>query len=295
MSIYAVAGVTGRVGSVVASELLARGHRVLGLSRDAARAAMWSERSGGDARIGSLEDREFLTETLRGVDGFFTLLPEDPFSPDFRGCRRRMADAVAAAVRATEVPHVVLLSAVAAAVPDGNGPAKDLHYFEAVLRATGTNVTILRASWFQENVGAVVSAATHAGIYPNLMSSADAAFPTVATRDVGAVVASLLQSPPPTTEVIDLIGPVYSARDLAAALGNSLGKQLMIVDVPAVARVGALVQAGLPQSFAEEVVELYACIEAGRVRPQGDRALTASTTIQELLPSLVATVGVARA
>jgi len=69
----------------------------------------------------------------------------------------------------------------------------------------------------------------------------------------------------------------------------------MIVDVPAVARVGALVQAGLPQSFAEEVVELYACMEAGRVRPQGDRALTATTTIHELLPNLVASAGAARA
>lgn len=295
MSTYAVAGVTGRVGSVVASELLARGHRVLGISRDAARVATWSERSGGDARIGSLEDREFLTQTLRGVAGFFTLLPEDPFSPDFRGGRRRMADAVAAAVRETDVPHVVLLSAVAAVVSDGNGPAKDLHYMETALRSTGTKVTILRASWFQENVGAVVSAATHAGIYPNLMPSADAAFPTVATRDVGAVAASLLLSPPSVTEVVDLIGPAYSTRDLALALGASLGKQLMIVDVPAVARVGALVQAGLPPSFAEEVAELYACIEAGHVRPQGDRAMTATTTIQELLPNLVAAVGVARA
>jgi uncharacterized protein YbjT (DUF2867 family) len=287
MSTFTVAGVTGRVGSVVARELLERHHHVRGISHDAARAAAWAA-GGGTAAIGSLDDAAFLTRALEGAAGFFALLPEDPFAADFHGERRRMADAMATAIGATHVPHVVLLSAVGAALADGNGPAKDLHYLEGVLRSTRAKVTILRACWFQENVGAVLGAATHMGIYPNLMLSADAAIPTVATRDVGQVAASLLVAPPAASEVVDVIGPMYSARDLAAALGGRLGKPLQIVDVPPPARVGALVQAGLPQSFAEEVAELYACFDAGRIRAQGDRALTATTTIQETLAGLVA-------
>jgi uncharacterized protein YbjT (DUF2867 family) len=287
MSAYVVAGVTGRVGSIVANELLARNEHVRGIVRDTSRGAAWSAR-GGEAAVGSLDDPEFLTRTLRDAAGFFALLPEDPFAPDFHGIRRGMADAMSVAVRASRVPHVVLLSAVAAVVADGNGPAKDLHYFESSLRSTGTNLTIMRACWFQENIGAVVPAANHAGIYPNLMFSADAAFPTIATRDVGRIAASLLLSPPPASEVVDLVGPAYSARDLADALGKLLGKRLQVVDVPAPARIDALVQAGLPLSFASEVVELYECFEAGRIRPQGDRALTVTTTIQETLPALLA-------
>ena len=287
MSIYAVTGVTGRVGSVVASELLDRGHEVVGIVRDPTRGAAWSAR-GGTPAVGSLEDSEFLAKTLRGVAGLFTLLPEDPFAEDFRGVRRRMADAVAGAVASAGVPHVVLLSAVGAALPDGNGPCKDLHYFEAALRATGTKLTIVRACWFQENIGAVIPAANAAGIYPNLMLTADTAFPTIATRDVGRIVASLLLSPPPASEIIDLVGPLYSARDLANALGASLGKDLQVVDVPEPARVSALIQAGVPRSFAEEVAELCACFDSGRIRPQGDRALVTTTTIQETLPALLA-------
>ena len=97
MSTVAVAGVTGRVGSVVAEELLARGQEVVGIVHTAARAAAWST-CGGTAAVGSLEDQGFLTQTLRGVAGFFTQLPENPFDPDIRGTRRRMADAVAGAV-----------------------------------------------------------------------------------------------------------------------------------------------------------------------------------------------------
>ena len=290
MSTYVVAGVTGRVGSVVAAELLARHQRVRGIVRDPERAARWSA-GGGEAAIGSLSDAAFLTPTLEGAAGFFVLLPEDPLAADFRGVRREMADAIVAAVRESHVPHVVVLSAVAASLAEGNGPAKDLHYLERAIRNTADRVTVIRACWLQENVGAVVPAATQAGVYPNFMASPDLAFPTVATRDVGRIAAALLLSPPPTNEVIDVVGPAYSPRELAAALGGALGKSLTVVDVPAPARVGALVQAGLPQPFAEEVAELYACFEAGRVRPEGDRMLAGTTTIDTAVAEMLGRSG----
>ena len=223
---------------------------------------------------------------LRGADGFFVVLPEDPFAADFHGSRRALADAIAAAVRESGVAHVVVLSAVAACVADGNGPAKDLHYLERLVRASALKSTIVRACWFQENVGSIVPAAKQ-GVFPSLMASADAPFPTIATRDVGRIAASLLLSPPPSSEVIDLVGPAYSPRDLATALGAALGKTLSVVEVPAAAHVGALMQAGLPQSFAEDVAELYACFNAGTARPQGDRTLTGATTLDEVLPAVL--------
>ena len=119
------------------------------------------------------------------------------------------------------------------------------------------------------------------------MASADKPFPTTATRDVGRVVASLLVSPPAASEVIDLVGPAYSPRDLATALGGALGKTVSVVDVPPTAHVGALIQAGLPKPFAEDVAELYACLNSGRIRPQGDRVLTGSTTLEEVIPTVL--------
>jgi uncharacterized protein YbjT (DUF2867 family) len=273
---------------VVARELLARGQVVRGIVRTDDRAAAWINAGGGEPAVGSLEDAEFLVRTLRGAAGFFVLLPEDPFAADFRAVRRAMADAIVNAVRESGVPHVVMLSAVAASVEDGNGPAKDLHYLERGIRKAAARVTVIRAAWFQENVGAVLTPARHAGIYPNLMSSADVPFPTVASRDVGLLAASLLVSPPPTSEVIDLVGPAYSVRELAVALGTALGRQLAVVDVPAPARVGALVQAGLPASFAAEVAELYGCFESGRLRPEGDRILSGPTKAEETIAHLLA-------
>jgi len=199
-----------------------------------------------------------------------------------------MADAIAKAVEKSRVPHVVMQSAFAASLRDRNGPGKDLHHLEGALRSTGATITIHRACYFQENVGSAIAPARHAGIFPNLMASADAAFPTIATRDVGRFAARALESPPAATEVVDLLGPAYSIRQMAEALGRALGRSLHVVDVPAAAQVDALTQAGLPREFAEAVAELHAAFAAGLIAPKGDRRLVGATLIDDVIPGLLA-------
>ncbi len=287
MAMYVVAGATGRVGSIVAGELLEHGARVRVIVRDPQRAIAW-ERRGAEVALGSLTDGEFLSGVLRGADGFFALLPEDPNAADFHGDRRRMVDAMVARVHDSGVSHVVLLSAVAAALADGNGPCKDLHYFENALRATPTRMTTLRPCWFQENVAMVIQPAVGAGVYPNFLPSADAVLPTIATRDVGRCAASVLLATPGESEIIDLVGPSYSVRQLADALGKAIGKTLQIVPVPSAGHVPALLQAGLSQSFAEAVAELYNCFAHRRITPQGNRIIAGTTTVEEVLVQLLA-------
>ena len=165
MSTYVVAGVTGRVGSVVASELLAKDEKVRLIVRSAERGRVWTARSA-ELAVGSLEDRAFLTGALRGASGCFALLPEDPVAAEFHATRRRIADSIAAAVKQSGVPHVVMMSAISAHLPDRNGPGKDLHYLEQALRATATTLTAARACYFQENIAAVIAPAKQEGIYP---------------------------------------------------------------------------------------------------------------------------------
>ena len=52
--------------------------------------------------------------------------------------------------------------------------------------------------------------------------------------------------------------------------------------------MAALTQAGVPQGMAEAVAELFAAVAAGRVAPKGDRRESGATTIDELLPALIA-------
>jgi uncharacterized protein YbjT (DUF2867 family) len=281
---FVVAGASGRVGSVVAESLLSQGKKVRVLVRDAAKVEPLRAR-GAEVVALSLLDSAALARALEGAEGFFTLLPEDPSVADFHGHRQKMADTMASAVAAKRVPHTVLLSAIAAVLPDGNGPGKGLHYAENALRAAG-KLTALRAPYFQENVLMNLAPAKHEGVFPNLLPSADFAIPTAATRDLGLLAARLLVEPPAKSEVIDVVGPMYSARQLAQKLGAAMGKSLQVVDVPAAMQVEMLTRVGLPLQFAEAVAELNACFASGRISPHGDRLIPVTTQVEEVLASV---------
>lgn len=285
-SSFVVAGASGRVGSVVARELLSRGHRVRVIARGEGVGGRGMERA--EAVPASLDDRAALSRVLAGADGFFTLLPENVPPDDFHGRRRRMADAIAAAVRSAGVPRVVMLSAVGAGVAEGNGPARGLHHLENALRQTGCVVTAVRSAYFQDNVASLAQAARQEGVYPNFMPSADAAFPTAATRDVGRFAAGRLLAPADANETVDVLGPRYSVRQMAEALGRALGREVRVVDIPPARHVASLAAAGIPLAIAEVYAEMFAGIATGIMTPRGDRAVEVTTTLEETLRAALA-------
>ena len=216
------------------------------------------------------------------------MTPPNATADDYFAAQRRFADAMASAVRESGTPCVVMLSSLGAELPEGTGPIKGLHYLENVLRATGAKLIAIRACYFQENIAELIPAALQAGIYPNFLGSASTPIPMVATRDIGRLAASLLLAPPQAGEIVDLVGPEYSASQLGEKLSAALGKPLQVVDIPAAGHVDALMQAGFSRPISEIYAEMYAAISSGRIVPRGDRLVTAETTIDEILPALIA-------
>ena len=283
---FVIAGVTGHVGGVAATELLAQKQKVKVIVRDAAKGKEWSTR-GAELAVGKLDDANFLAGALKGATGFFTLLPPDYSAPDVFAYQKKASDAIAQAVKQSGVPLVVVLSSLGAELASGTGPIKGLHYLENKLRETGTKVVALRAAWFQENLGQSVGPAKQMGMYFNFMPSKDAAMPSVATKDIGALVAKTLTSPPAKSEVIDHIGPTYTVAQLVAKLGKGVGKELKIVDVPPAGHVEALTKAGVPKPFAEQFAEMYAAFGTGKIGPKGDRVVKATTEVDSVIAQLV--------
>jgi uncharacterized protein YbjT (DUF2867 family) len=276
---YTITGVTGHVGSAAAESLLDHEAAVRVVTRDEARQLPWRQR-GADAALADFTDPEALARAMKGSDGAFVMLPTVAGAGDQE--HRRMADNIAAAVAESEVPHVVMLSSIGADLPEGTGPIRWLHHLESRLAATGTVLTALRPTHFQEKVETILDAVT-AGTYPVFGDSADVPTTMVATRDIGALVAVTLLSPPSASEVVDVEGPAYTEREVAEELESLLGRSISVVTVPRVAWVNAMVEAGLPSPFATELAALYAAEEDGILKPRGDRHYTGQTELRGTL------------
>jgi len=283
---YVVAGVTGHVGSVVAKELLGKGKAVRVLVRSADKGAAWSKQ-GAEVAIGSLDDSAFLSGALKGASGFFTLLPPNYEASDFFATQKKTADSIASAVKTSGVRQVVLLSSIGADLPSGTGPIRGLNYLENALRTTGVTLSAIRAGSFQENVAMSLGPAKAMGIFPNFAPSADYPLPQIATKDIAKLAVQLLLDAPAKSEVIDLVGPAYSNRQVAEKLGAALGKKLQVVDIPPTGVVDALMKGGMPKSLAELFAEMYGAFGKGLIAPVGDRVVHGTTTLDETLKQVL--------
>jgi len=100
--------------------------------------------------------------------------------------------------------------------------------------------------------------------------------------------ANALVSAPAGHQVVDMVGPAYSAVDVAKLLGDRLGKELQIVTIPPDGWMDAFLQSGLPQHFAELYTEMYAGFSKGLAQPVGDRLVEGKTTLDTVLDSMLA-------
>jgi len=81
---YAITGITGRVGGVVGRTLLSAGQRVRAVVRDADKGRLWCE-LGCEVAMAEMEDAAALTRAFANVTGVFILPPSNfDQSQDFR-------------------------------------------------------------------------------------------------------------------------------------------------------------------------------------------------------------------
>jgi uncharacterized protein YbjT (DUF2867 family) len=295
---YAIAGVTGHTGSVAAATLLAQGKPVRVIVRDAAKGAAWRAR-GAEVAVASLDDRAALTAALTGATGAFLLLPPTgtTTSPTPLEDNARLSAALADAIRAAKLPHVVLLSSVGAHHPDGTGPIRALHRAERDLASSGAAVTAIRAAFFQENWGSSLGALGQ-GIVPTFVPSG-VRYAQVATQDIGRTAATALVEggAPGKLQWIELAGPRdYTGTDVAAALARITGKAVTAQDVPLDAVVPTFAGFGVSRAAAELYREMYAGIASGRVAFEGGttRQVRGTVEVEDTLRTLVAAAGAPR-
>jgi NAD(P)H dehydrogenase (quinone) len=227
---FAVTGITGKVGAAVARCLLSADQPVRAVVRDRSRSAPWAQ-LGCDIAVADLSDSEALTAAFAGTTGVFAMLPPvfDP-APGFPEAMGFIEPLRAALERANPA-KVVALSTVGADAAQPN-LLNVLGRMEGALRSLPMPVAFLRAAWFMENAAWDIDSAK-SGIIQSYLQPLDRAVPMISTDDVGCTAAALLQERWEGNRVVELEGPQrVSPNALAAAFAKALGTPVRAEVVP---------------------------------------------------------------
>lgn len=287
---YAITGVTGQTGAVVAETLLANGKKVRVVVQDAKDGEAWKAR-GAEVAVADIADAVALTRAFAGTEGAYVVLPPSPADTDPLASMATWTTSIANAVHASSVPHVVLLSSIGAQHADGAGLIRALHQAELQLEETGAGFTAVRAAYFQDNWGSSLATLESGTIYSFVPT--DVRFPQVALPDIGRTVASVLVEGAPRGEarVIELAGPSeVSGEDVARALTSITGKPIAVQTAPLDAVVPTLTGLGWSTAMGELYREIFEGIIQGRVAWEGGnaRAIRGKINIDETLKKLLA-------
>jgi uncharacterized protein YbjT (DUF2867 family) len=268
---YVVAGATGNTGSVVAETLLQQRKPVTVIVRSEEKGQPWKAK-GAKIALGSLEDAAAVAEILKGADGAYLLTPPNLQAPDIIEDRKRVAYALAQAVRDSGIARVVFLSSFGSQHASGTGPIVTTHIAETALASVTKNVTFVRAGFFFENWAPVLQAVLGNGVLPTLLTP-DRKIPMLATRDIGRVAAEALLDPPRGPRIIELAGPRdYSPEDIASVLSSLRHRDVRVQHIPETAAVPTLQSFGLPENAARLLAEMYQGINSGHVAYEGGSA-----------------------
>jgi NAD(P)H dehydrogenase (quinone) len=228
---YAITGITGKVGSQVARTLLKAGHPIRAVFRDPGKGAVWGD-LGCEVAVADMNDAAALTAAFSGARGVFVLLPPifDPM-PDFPETQATVT-ALRRALKEGRPEKVVCISTIGAQAKR-ESLLTQLTILEQSLADLPMAITFLRPAWFMENCSWDVAPARNTGVIQSFLQPFGKPLPMVATADVGRVAAELLQENWTGRQVVELEGPErISPNQIAAMLAELLEHPVRAEAVP---------------------------------------------------------------
>ena len=264
---FLVTGAGGHLGRLAVEHLLAaRAGKVIAASRDPAKLADLAAK-GAETRRADFDDPASLDAAFKGVDRLLIVSTDALGVPGLR--QRQHKAAVAAAARA-HVSHVVYTS-MPNPEPGSLIPFAPDHYeTEQALTKSGLPHTILRVSWYAENLLRSLPSILSTGKWYS--SAGEGRVANVARDDVArAAAAALIKTP---GGVFDITGPeLLTTRQIAAVVADVFGKKVEVVPVSDEQLLAGLLAAGVPKPFAELGVAFDANARAGKIDLVSDAVL----------------------
>lgn len=288
---FAIVGAAGKVGYSTSLALREAGVPVRAILRDATQASRLSA-IGCEVVLAELQDPEALGKALAGAQAVQLICPPTPQAPDAVGDMRRSIDSMERALEQACPGLVLAISDYGAHVVEDIGMPSVFHGFEQSLRPLPMPQVFLRSAEHMEGWRGLIPVAAATGVLPTFHQHVDRPFPTVSAQDVGRMAADLLLHPGVASgaRTVHAEGPRrYAASDVAAALGELLGRTVTAQSIPRaqwMEKFGRIVS----ESTARLLVGIYDAHERGGlidVEPGGGEVRHGTTGLVQALRPLV--------
>lgn len=284
---FVVLGATGNTGAVVAETLLGRKQPVRVVVRSDEKGAVWKAK-GAEVTVASLDDVSALTKAFKGAAGLYVLVPPNYGAEAWLADQRTRMDRAAEAVQKSGVDHVVFLSSVGGHIHGGTGPIRAASYGEQAFGCTAKRLTILRPCYFMENWAPVIGAAKAQGVLPTFIAP-QAKIPMISTKDIGRIGAEQLMTGGYGKQIVEMAGPEeYSPDDVAAALGQLLGKKVTTQHAPLSSVVPTFKSFGFSDEASRLFEEMYTAFSKSAIGYEHPAKLVrGKVTLAEALRAMV--------
>jgi uncharacterized protein YbjT (DUF2867 family) len=267
MSTYVVLGATGHTGKPIALGLLEKGHTVRIVSRHADKAADLIQK-GAKHFTGNSSDLIFLSKVFKDADALYALIPFDASASDYTQMQTKHVNAIAQALKGSQIKYVVTLSSVGAHLSSGGGVVQGLQKMEEVFNTIpGINIKHLRATYFLENGLSMAGMVKQMGIMGSAVNP-DLKVPMVATRDIAASALKHLLALNFSGKNYEYVlgNREYSYADLAQIYGRAIGKpELKYVQFPYSEAKKSMMKMGMGESVVDKLNEFVKSMNEGKI------------------------------
>jgi uncharacterized protein YbjT (DUF2867 family) len=249
-----VTGATGNAGAQVVRALVKEEQEVRAFVRDADKAyALFGD--AVELAVGDFADAQSVRAALAGAEALFLSCADDPRRVDWETAA--IDSAATAGVR-----RIVKLSSLTAE-PGAPVAFWDWHgRVERHLRRSRISSTVLRSSAYMTNV---LAEADRVALEGRLNAPAgDARIAMIDPRDVGAAAAAALATAGHDGRTYVLTGPqAITYAQVAAELSAATGREVEYDDISDEDARQGMVQGGMPDAIARQVVNVFAMLRQG--------------------------------
>ncbi|MDQ2718267.1 MAG: NAD(P)H-binding protein [Bacteroidota bacterium] len=260
-----VTGSLGHMSKPLTEQLIKEEHAVIVVSSSDERKKE-IEVLGAKAAIGSLEDGAFVTETFKGADAVYCMIPPSFAASDQLAYYKKIAKNYKEAIIKNGIKRVIHLSSWGADLSEGTGMILGSHHVEVILDSiANTAVTHLRAGSLMYNLYSFTSMIKNAGMIAANYGGDDK-ITWVHHNDIAKVAAEELIKTSDTQKVRYVASDEKTANESAEIIGATIGKPglqwKLITDEQ---EKENLLKHGVPEPIADNIVNMFRSIHNGKL------------------------------